>query len=263
VAEPFLRWAGSKRKLLPLLTRYWNSRYKRYVEPFAGSACFFFAVAPEKAILGDLNSDLIFAFSQLRDNLPAVMRELNRHRKSKSRYLAFRAADPFNLSNAARAARFIYLNRYAFNGIYRTNEQGRFNVPYGGWRAGGMPGKDIFAACSRLLRSAELLASPYDWTLSKVQRGDFVYMDPPYSVSKRRVFRQYDSVTFGPDDVERLKDWMHRLDKRGASFLVSYADSREGRFLAHGYECRKTAVRRHIAGFTASRGRSYELLISN
>ena len=235
----------------------------RYVEPFAGSACLFFSVTPKKALLGDINAELMFTYVQIRDNLPAVMGALGTYHKGKKQYLELRAVNPLALPDAVRAARFIYLNRYAFNGIYRTNGEGRFNVPYGGWRAGRMPTSEVFSACSQLLKHAHLTTGSFQDTLSQTQQGDFVYLDPPFSVSKRRVFRQYDPAAFGPEDVDLLKNWLIRLDQRSIKFLVSYADSREGRSIANGFTCRRIAVRRNIAGFTADRRRSYELLISN
>src|SRR6266511_4373296 len=127
--EPFLRWAGSKRKLLPVLSAYWSGeKYSRYVEPFAGSACFFFCISPHEALLGDINPELIFTFEQVKKNLPEVLDALRKYRKSKRQYLDLRALDPSSLEDTDRAARFIYLNRYAFNGIYRTNKEDRFNV---------------------------------------------------------------------------------------------------------------------------------------
>lgn len=263
MAKPFLRWAGSKRKTLSILSSYWNGNYGRYVEPFAGSACLFFAVSPRKALLADINAELIFTYIQVRDNLPAVMRTLRTYQKGKTQYLVLRKINPFELSDAGRAARFIYLNRYAFNGIYRTNQEGIFNVPYGGWLAGEMPTSQVFSTCSKLLKNAKLTAGSFQDILSQTEEGDFVYLDPPYSVSNRRVFRQYDPASFGSGDVELLRKWLIRLDKRSVKFLVSYAECREGRYLANNFTCRKIAVRRNIAGFTASRRRSYELLISN
>jgi len=263
MSETFLRWAGSKKQTVSVLSSYWSKEYDRYVEPFAGSACLFFAVNPKNALLSDINGELIFAYTQVRDNLAAVMRALNSYQKGKGKYLSLRKTDPCTLSDAARAARFIYLNRYAFNGIYRTNQEGKFNVPYGGWRAGNMPATQVFSTCSRLLQTADLIAASFENTLSKTKAGDFVYMDPPFSVSRRRVFKEYDRAAFGPDNVDLLRKWLIRLNKKSIKFLVSYAECKEGRYLAGGFACRKVAVRRNIAGFTASRRRSYELLISN
>jgi DNA adenine methylase Dam len=130
---PFLRWAGSKRRLLPVLQTFWTKKHKRYVEPFAGSACLFFALNPPKAILGDLNPELIATYIEVKYRIGAVLKELKALRpEDKAEYLRLRGIDISTMSPAARAARFIYLNRYCFNGIYRTNLAGQFNVPYSG-----------------------------------------------------------------------------------------------------------------------------------
>jgi DNA adenine methylase len=136
---PFLRWAGSKRLLLPVLQNFWTARHKRYVEPFAGSACLFFAIKPAKAILGDLNPELIATYIEVKYRIGAVLDELKKLKpKSKREYKRLRSIDIAALTPPARAARFIYLNRYCFNGIYRTNLLGQFNVPYsGGFSLGG------------------------------------------------------------------------------------------------------------------------------
>lgn len=263
MAVPFLRWAGSKRKLLPVLAHYWDPTYHRYIEPFAGSACLFFHLAPRKAVLGDINSELIFTYSQVRKNLSQVLSILHQWQGNKTRYLALRKLRPASLADAERAARFIYLNRYCFNGIYRTNEKGEFNVPFGGWRAGYIPPDEDFQACSKLLANAQLKGVSFEDVLEDCRRGDFVYIDPPFSVGSRRVFREYDPSSFDASKIEVLRRWLPKLQKIGAKFLVSYADSREGRYLAVGHRVRRISVRRNIAGFTGSRGRSYELLISN
>lgn len=263
MGKPFLRWAGSKRKLLPVLSSYWSRDSKRYVEPFAGSACLFFHLSPKKALLGDINSELMFAYTQVRDHLHDVLDRLRSLRKGKRQYLALRAINPDSLVNAERAARFIYLNRFCFNGLYRTNEAGYFNVPYGGWRAGRIPSDDEFKACSQILQHADLSVSSFEMTLAKVKDGDFVYLDPPYSVAAKRVFKQYDATAFDEVQIELLRTWLIRFAKRSVRFLATYADCREGRYLAQGFHARKVAVRRNIAGFSSERRRAYELLISN
>ena len=261
--KPFLRWAGSKRQLVPRLLEYWQDRYQRYIEPFAGSAALFFALSPKRAILGDMNADLIEAYHQVRDNLQAVLVALREIEHGKRHYLRIRSIDPSLLSPPERAARFVYLNRYCFNGLYRTNRSGQFNVPYGGHKAGRIPSEDHFRKCSDLLQGAELVTGSFETVLSKVQRGDFVYMDPPFKVSARRVFNEYDASAFSQDDLETLRDWMVRLDEQDIPFAVSYAESEEADFLLRGFFSQLVTVRRNIAGFAGNRKSANELLISN
>ena len=131
---------GSKRQLVPTLARYWEPGYSRYVEPFAGSARLFFHLAPPRALLGDINADLIATYAQLRKSGAAVHRALKALESGRRAYKDLRKADPSSLAGPARAARFIYLNHYCFNGLYRTNRLGQFNVPYGGDKTGPLPG---------------------------------------------------------------------------------------------------------------------------
>ncbi len=261
---PFLRWAGSKRLLLPHLKPFWTSRHKRYIEPFAGSACVFFAINPPKAILGDLNPELIATYREVKYRIPAVLTELRRLRpQNKKEYLRLRALETSTLGPSVRAARFIYLNRFCFNGIYRTNLAGKFNVPYSGDRCGALPENAIFADCSRRLRSARFIRGDFEKVLKHATRGDLVYMDPPYAVRAHRVFREYHPDAFTYDDITRLRRWMEQLDRKGIDFVVSYAESDEADILKKGFSYKAISVRRHIAGFAAHRRVSSELLITN
>jgi DNA adenine methylase len=261
---PFLRWAGSKRRLLPVLTSFWTDKHKRYVEPFAGSACLFFALKPPKAILGDLNPELISTYIEVKYRVGAVLRELGKLPPwDKEEYSRLRSLDTSTLSPHVRAARFIYLNRFCFNGIYRTNLSGQFNVPYSGDRCGAVPENGVFQHCSRRLRRARFVNGDFEQVLRHAEKGDLVYMDPPYAVRARRVFREYDPSTFTHEDIARLRSWMERLNAAGINFVVSYAESDEADALKKNFSYETVAVRRNIAGFAAHRSMANELLISN
>ncbi len=261
--KPFLRWAGSKRQIIPVLTSYWDNSYNRYIEPFAGSAALFFNLAPSLALLGDVNKELIATYNEVKNNYFAVVAALKPMKKGRKTYLKLRSINPAELSPAMRAARFIYLNRFCFNGIYRTNRAGRFNVPYGGDKAGKLPSRDLLSQCSACLQTVDFHAGGFEKTLERAKRGDFVYLDPPYSVKSRRVFNEYDASIFDEKHLKILREWLHKLDKQGVAFLVSYALSREGYYLSKGFHCKVVCVRRNIAGFAAKRRRANELLISN
>jgi len=261
--KPFLRWAGSKRQLIPKLSKYWNNDYRRYVEPFVGSASLFFGIRPSSALLGDLNEELIATFGQVKSNQQEVVTALNTMRKGRNNYLRMRAINPSTLTPVLRAARFIYLNRFCFNGLYRTNRAGKFNVPYGGNKAGALPSSTALSKCSSCLQVAELFSGSFEVTLEKVIQGDFVYLDPPFSVKARRVFNEYDASQFNEKHLKRLRQWMQKLDRRGIPFLVSYAESEEGAALSKGFSTEVVGVKRNIAGFAANRRSANELLISN
>lgn len=258
----FLRWAGSKKKLVPRLERFWRQSYQRYVEPFAGSACLFFAIGPTRAVLGDTNPELINAYRILRDTPERIHRRLVCIPRDKKSYYRWRMKDPSKLDSETRALRFVYLNHNCFNGIYRTNTAGQFNVPFGSKLASYLS-RDDFIRCSESLSNAKFVLGDFERTLDEVTQGDFVYLDPPYAVSSRRVFREYGIKSFCVDDVERLARQLKRINRVGAHFVVSYADCREARQLASDWNSEKFLVRRHIAGFSDHRAHSFEWLIYN
>jgi DNA adenine methylase len=262
-ALPLLRWAGSKRQIVPILARYWSDRFTRYVEPFAGSACLFFHLGPRAALLGDINGDLIATYRQVRRRCDEVSRTLCKMNPGKAEYYRIRSLQHKNLSPAECAARFIYLNRFCFNGLYRTNLQGNFNVPYGGQASGALPTLDVLRRTSTMLRHAVLVDGDFEIVLAKVRQGDFVYMDPPFSVSDRRMFREYDASGFGSNDVLRLRKRMDQLAETGIAFVVSYVESPEAEYLSKGFTVSSVSVRRNISGFLGSRVSCRELLISN
>lgn len=262
-AQPFLRWAGSKRQIVPVLAKYWDGRFCRYVEPFAGSACLFFHLAPPKALLGDINKELLDTYSQIRSRHKEVCRILLKMRKGKRHYYKIRALQPGRLSPEERAARFIYLNRYCFNGLYRTNQEGLFNVPYGGDASGSLPSAESLRQASLLLRRAALVTGDFENVLDKVKIGDFVYMDPPFSVSDRRVFKEYSAKGFSRKDVIRLRRRLELLNDMGIPFVLSYVESTEGEYLSEGFRVSVLSVRRNISGFLESRIKCQELLITN
>ena len=261
---PFLRWAGSKRRLLPVLQTFWAKRHKRYIEPFAGSACLFFALKPPKAILGDLNRELIATYIEVKYRVDAVLKVLKcLPPADRKEYKRLRAIDISTLTLPARAARFIYLNRFCFNGIYRTNLLGQFNVPYSGVRCGSVPQDDVFKQCSNRLRTARFIKGDFENVLKHAEKGDLVYMDPPFAVRARRVFREYDPSTFTHKDIARLRSWMERLNAARINFVVSYAESDEADVLRQTFSYETVSVRRHIAGVADHRALTNELLITN
>ncbi|MGD0619366.1 MAG: Dam family site-specific DNA-(adenine-N6)-methyltransferase [Bryobacteraceae bacterium] len=260
--KPFLRWAGSKRKQVSRLASFWSPDHERYVEPFVGSACLFFEIAPKSAVLGDTNKELMEVYRVVRDEPERLYRRLCRIRRDLRTYCRWRGLKPQSLDRETRALRFLYLNRNCFNGIYRTNMDGDFNVPMGK-RPGAYFSKEDLLECSTLLRRATLIPGDFAKTLEGVRAGDFVYLDPPYAVTSRRVFREYGKKTFNTADIPRLSECLTAIVKHDADFLVSYADCAEARALALEWNSVRLPVRRHVAGFAGARKRAYEWLISN
>lgn len=260
--DPLLRWAGSKRPLLPRLAKNAPRSMTRYIEPFAGSACLFFALRPPSAVLGDINSELIATYATIRRNPRLVARAVRSHRNTARTYDRLRRQCPEHLPSVDRAARFVFLNRHCFNGVYRENRQGQFNVPRGR-RTGNVPSEAAFYRNSVALRVAELRAVDFEECLSDVQRGDFVYLDPPYASVRRPTYGEYGYNAFGEADVERLLRALETIDRRGAMFLLSYCNTRALKRATSGWSQRSLRVRRHVAGFAKHRRVVRELLVSN
>lgn len=261
--KSFLRWAGSKKRLIPKLSAYWDEGFIRYVEPFAGSAALFFAIRPSRAILSDINSDLVDTLCSVRDQPRAVHNRLSRLPLGKEAYYRIRQEDTSQLSTLDQAARFIYLNRFCFNGLYRTNMSGKFNVPYAASKTGRLPTLSELYMSAKVLSCAQIISRDFEKTLKDVQPGDFVYMDPPYAVRNRRIFRQYGPDSFGTEDLARLASALPHIDRCGATFLVSYAMCKEALDAFDGWHVRRAQTQRSIAGFSRHRRKAVEILVSN
>jgi DNA adenine methylase len=259
----FIRWAGSKRQALRHLRPFWTGNGARYIEPFAGSCSLFFDIQPNEAVLGDINTELIRALRAVQREVGIVLECFRRLPKSRQAYYALRRVDPGRISEAECAARFIYLNRYCFNGLYRTNAKGEFNVPYARPRGRVRLDEDLLTGAARALARATLVNGDFQNTLIHARRGDFVYLDPPYVTSSRRVFSEYLPGTFEGRDLERLGGTLRELNSGGVTFVITYADSPEARTLLKSWNTRRIRTRRNIAGFSARRRGAYELVATN
>src|SRR2546422_394974 len=205
-----------------------------------GSASFFYATPPPVAVLSDINEELVRTFVTVRDHPRAVYTRLIAFPRGKRSYKALRKINPVNLDPLKRAARFIFLNRFCFNGLYRTNLDGVFNVPFAPSGTGDLPNWKQFSAAARALRSMTILRSDFATTIRrKVRKGDFVYLDPPYAIENRRVFREYGPQTFGPEDLGRLRRTLRLIERRGAKFVLTYAASPEARRYFGGWAKKK------------------------
>lgn len=260
IVKPVLRWAGSKRQILPKLTSLAPQYSGRYIEPFCGSACLFLALNPSRAVLGDVNSNLVSAYTALQQNPEAVASILDGWEVGKEKYLQLRAL-PKGGDAFFDAAKFLYLNRYCFNGVYRENLQGQFNVPFGGYRTGPLPGLEELRQFSARLRNAELYCGDFTQAISVANADDFIYLDPPYYYGSTRNRGEYGWNAFSDADVERLVTEVRSADDRGASILISYNQAHTLRKALPGWQLTYAPVRRSVAGFSKSRKsvREYQL----
>ncbi len=261
--KPFLRWAGSKRKQLQVLSRFWKDDFSRYVEPFMGSACLCFELQPKNAILGDINPDLVRTFLAVRDHPKAVANRLSKIPLGKLSYYSVRSQRLSEMDDADAAASFIFLNRFCFNGLYRTNLAGKFNVPFAPEGTGQLATAADLHAASKVLKNCTIKHADFESLLARTSKGDLVYLDPPYAVENRRIFRQYGPSSFGLQDLERLAKALVSMDDRNVKFVLSYADCAEAATYFGRWPRRKMFIQRNIAGFASNRRRAGEVLVSN
>ncbi len=261
--KPFLRWAGSKRQILPTLSNFWSKNFRRYVEPFAGSASLFFYIYPNQAQLSDANEELIELYKQVQSNFEDVVSALGKLPLGEANYYKIRSTLPSLLNPAERAARFIYLNRFCFNGLYRTNQKGEFNVPYGGAKTGSLPSIEDLKLYSEALKNTTLIACDFRQALKRTKKGDFVFLDPPYTTTQKRIFTEYGPQSFSEQDFIELITWLDIMTEKDIGFVMTYEDTPEARSIISEYHAEKISVRRNIAGNASKRKNASEWLISN
>ena len=263
-ASPFLKWVGGKTSLLPELLKHVPPRLRRYHEPFVGGGALFFAVRPSRAVLSDSNGELVHCYQQVRDGVYGVLDVLARHVYERTHFEAVRALEPSRLSAAERAARFIYLNKTCFNGLWRVNRAGRFNVPFGRYKNPRFADPSSLITASHALRGVEIQHAPFEEALAKAAPGDFVYLDPPYDpVSPTASFASYTAGGFTWEDQRRLAHACVVLNRRGVRFLLSNSATERVRELYSGFEQRIVRAPRFINSKAEGRGRVDELLVFN
>ena len=260
---PFLKWAGGKRWLVKKFIALFPTTYGCYIEPFLGGGSVFFALRPQKSILSDSNARLIETYTQIRDNPKYISKLLRQHQANHSDkyyYLVRKRKHPN--SAAQRAAQFIYLNRTCWNGLYRVNLKGEFNVPRG-TKSSVILATDDFLAVANVLKNSELIAQDFSTTMAKAGAGDFVYVDPPYTVNhKYNGFAKYNEKIFSWADQVRLRDDVVSAIERGARVAISNADHISVSKLYQGIGTHKSVSRKSIiAASSEYRGCADELLI--
>jgi DNA adenine methylase len=259
---PIIRWAGSKHRLLNELLRFVPLSFNRYFEPFAGSARLFFRIIPKKATLNDINSELMQFYSSIRAHPISIYNKAVAYPRTKSQYVHLRSMAPNQLSEIDRAARFFYINRFCFNGLYRTNKEGHFNVPMG-IDTGEFPSPRDVVSAAQLLRNVELINKDFEDALSDIGPNDFIYLDPPYYTPLKRRRNEYGNNCFTTDDLPRLLRTLKYIDSRGATFLLSYANDPTLLDQLHRYRVHKVRVRRTISGFIKHRINTFEIIATN
>ncbi|MFH1374254.1 MAG: Dam family site-specific DNA-(adenine-N6)-methyltransferase [bacterium] len=259
---PFLKWAGGKRWLVENHLELLNIHFERYIEPFLGSGAVFFRLAPKSAILSDSNAQLIDTYRAIGDDWKKVLRLLRNHHRShtKEYYYKIRAQKP--RSSAGGAARFIYLNRTCWNGLYRVNLRGQFNVPIG-TKTNVILSTDDFEKCASLLANAKLYSQDFETILGKAKTGDFVFVDPPYTVRHNdNAFIKYNESLFSWEDQIRLRNCVRSALDRGAKLIITNACNKCIQELYYGIGEHITLSRASvISGKSSARGKYDEMVI--
>lgn len=268
IATPFLKWAGSKRFLADEILRRLPAKIGTYYEPFVGGGAVFFALAAEgrfkQAVIGDANGELMTLYSVIRESPSNLMTFLAvGHAQNEKSYYKIRAQDPNTLTPLARAARTLYLNKVGFNGLYRVNKKGGFNVPWGKQEGRALFDADNILACSKALAEVTLTWLDFGMTIGTAGRRDAVYFDSPYvPVSTTANFTTYTAGGFGLADQTRLRDVAKALDARGVRVLLSNADTPLVRKLYRGFKIERVEAPRRVNSKGTKRGNVGELLIS-
>jgi DNA adenine methylase len=266
--KPFLKWAGGKRQLLDELLKRLPAFVRAYHEPFLGGGALFFELAArgrfQKAYLSDLNADLIEAYVVVQTWVEDLIVSLKKHEHSKEYFYRIRSVDPASLDIIERASRLIYLNRTCYNGLYRVNSKGEFNVPFGNYKNPLICDEDNLRLCSEALKGVTLRHQAFYAVMRDVTRGDFIYFDPPYHpVSKTASFSTYEKSGFGEDDHRRLKDIFAALDRKKCFVMLSNSYTPFTRRLFKEYKPETVEATRVLNSKSSGRGVVNEILVRN
>ena len=270
--KPFLKWAGGKRKLLSKIQNYIPKEFSIYYEPFVGGGAVLFYLLPKKAVISDVSEELINVYWVIKNNIDELIEDLKRHKNEKEYYYKIRALDREkgfdNFSNILKASRIIYLNKTCYNGLFRVNRKGYFNVPFGRYKNPDIVNEENLRSVSQYFNenSIEILNTDFEDALKNVKKGDFVYLDPPYHpISETSSFTSYTNNGFNEKEQIRLKKVCDKLNQIGCKFLLSNSDSNLVMDLYKDYRetIEKVQVPRSINCKASRRGKINEVLIRN
>lgn len=268
---PVVKWVGGKRQLLPTLTPLLPERFTTYCEPFLGGGAMLFWRQPQRAIVNDVNSDLIHMYEAIRDNVENLILELEKHKNDSAHFYEVRDWDRNReqydaLSSIEKAARIIYLNKTCYNGLFRVNNAGEFNTPFGNYKNPNIVNAPTLRAVSAYFQKAEILFSCRDYTdvLAEIPRGTFVYLDPPYDpVSDTANFTGYSRGGFCRDDQIHLRECCDDLTQRGIKFMLSNSATDFIKEQYAAYHITVVKAKRAVNSDAAGRGQVDEVVVRN
>lgn len=270
-ARPFIKWAGGKSRLIEQYKPFLPADYTRYHEPFLGGAALFFYLAPQlkaqgkRAFLSDLNPELVTVYLCVRDEVEALIEQLKVHQARHEKAYYYEVRSQLETDPIARAARFIYLNKTCYNGLYRENSRGLFNVPMGRYKKPKICAPDLLRAASAALQIADISERPFCAVLEQARdENDFVYFDPPYHpLSETSNFTGYSRYRFGEVQQRELKEVMQQLRDRKVSFLTSNSDCLFIRDLYKDFAVETITAVRSINSKASKRGKITEVLATS
>ena len=273
IVKPFLKWAGGKRQLLGEITKNMPEKYNNYYEVFIGGGALLFHLQPKKAVINDSNKELINCYKVIRDDPEELIEDLKTHKNEAEYFYNIRKLDrhkkKYNkLSDIQRASRIIYLNKTCFNGLFRVNSQGQFNVPFGKYKNPDIVNEVVIKEVSKYLNNNEIIIKNQDFedALNTAQKDDFIYLDPPYDpVSNTASFTSYDMKGFGKKEQEKLKNAVDSLHKKGCKILLSnsYTEFIRNLYNDKYYNQIIISATRSINSKGNKRGKIEEILIKN
>ena len=266
---PFLKWAGGKRQLLPQMDEFIPKKFNTYIEPFVGGGALFFYLLPKKAILIDSNWELINSYKIIKKNVENLINCLKKHTYNKDYYYKIRAIDRDiekykEFSNSEKAGRTIFLNKTGYNGLYRVNQKGFFNVPFGRYSNPKICDRKNLLAIHYTLQPVKLIHNSFEICLDYANKGDFIYLDPPYHpLSATSLFTSYTKQDFGEDSQLKLFEVFRKLDQKGCKILLSNSYSDFIIDLYENYRIEILKAKRAINSKSTKRGEIKEVLIMN
>lgn len=270
LVAPFLKWVGGKRQLMPELKSHIPKKVGRYFEPFLGGGALFFEIQPEQGIVNDANPDLINVYQVIKDNVDELIEDLKKHVNEEEYFYQIRGLDRtegFNkLSPIQKASRIIYLNKTCFNGLYRVNNAGEFNSPFGRYKNPNIVNEVTLKAVNNYLNKTKTVINNADYieATSDAKRGNFVYLDPPYDpVSDSSNFTGYTQSGFNKDEQIRLKEFCEKMDRKGVKFMLSNSSTQFIKELYSGFKIHTVEATRAINSDPLGRGKVEEVIVKN